>query len=456
MGDVFDVIIHMHHTKSQKLKNSRTQELKIIMDNYALNTKCVQAGYQPGNGEPRQIPIVQSTTFKYATSEDMGKLFDLEASGYFYTRLQNPTNDYVAAKIAALEGGKAAMLTSSGQAANFFAVFNICECGSHIVASSSIYGGTFNLLGVTLKKMGIEITFVNPDASEEELDAAFQPNTRAMFGETIANPALTVLDIEKFARVAHKHGVPLIVDNTFPTPVGCRPIEWGADIVTHSTTKYMDGHGACVGGAIVDAGNFDWMAHADKFPGLCTPDDSYHGITYAEKFGKEGAFITKATAQLMRDFGCIQAPQHAFILNLGLESLHVRMPRHCENGQAVAEFLQNHPKVEKVNYSGLPGDKYYELAQKYLPNGGCGVVSFVIKGGRAGAEAFMKKLRLAAIETHVADARTCCLNPATSTHRQMTEEQLEAAGIPAGLVRMSCGLEDKADLIADLRQALED
>ena len=426
------------------------------MDNFSLNTKCVQAGYQPGNGEPRQIPIVQSTTFKYATSEAMGQLFDLEASGYFYTRLQNPTNDYVAAKIAALEGGKAAMLTSSGQAANFFAVFNICECGSHVVASSSIYGGTFNLLGVTLKKMGIEITFVDPDATEEELDAAFQPNTRAMFGETIANPALTVLDIEKFARVAHKHGVPLIVDNTFPTPVNCRPIEWGADIVTHSTTKYMDGHGACVGGAIVDAGNFDWMAHADKFPGLCTPDDSYHGITYAEKFGKEGAFITKATAQLMRDFGCIQAPQHAFILNLGLESLHVRMPRHVENGQAVAEFLAQHPKVEKVNYSGLPGDKYYELGQKYLPNGGCGVVSFVIKGGRPAAEAFMAKLKLAAIETHVADARTCCLNPATSTHRQMTEEQLEAAGIPAGLVRMSCGLEDKADLIADLRQALED
>ena len=426
------------------------------MDNFSLNTKCVQAGYQPGNGEPRQIPIVQSTTFKYATSEDMGKLFDLEASGYFYTRLQNPTNDYVAAKLAALEGGTAAMLTSSGQAANFFAVFNICECGSHVVASSSIYGGTFNLLAVTLKKMGIDTTFVSPDASEEELSAAFRPNTRAMFGETIANPALTVLDIEKFARVAHKHGVPLIVDNTFPTPVNCRPIEWGADIVTHSTTKYMDGHGACVGGAIIDSGKFDWMAHADKFPGLCTPDDSYHGITYAEKFGKEGAFITKATAQLMRDFGCIQAPQHAFILNLGLESLHVRMPRHCENGQAVAEFLQNHPKVESVSYSGLPGDKYYELAQKYLPNGGCGVVSFVVKGGRAGAEAFMKKLRLAAIETHVADARTCCLNPATSTHRQMTEEQLAAAGIPAGLVRMSCGLEDKADLIADLQQALED
>lgn len=426
------------------------------MDNYTLNTKCVQAGYTPGNGEPRQIPIIQSTTFKYDTSEDMGKLFDLEASGYFYTRLQNPTNDYVAAKLAALEGGTAAMLTSSGQAANFFAVFNICECGSHVVASSTIYGGTFNLLAVTLKKMGIETTFVSPDASEEELSAAFRPNTRAMFGETIANPALTVLDIEKFARVAHKHGVPLIVDNTFPTPFNCRPIEWGADIVTHSTTKYLDGHGACVGGAIIDSGKFDWMAHAEKFPGLCTPDDSYHGITYAEKFGKEGAFITKATAQLMRDFGCIQAPQHAFILNLGIESLHVRMPRHCENGQAVAEFLQSHPKVESVSYSGLPTDKYYALAQKYLPNGGCGVVSFVVKGGRAGAEVFMKKLRLAAIETHVADARTCCLNPATSTHRQMTEEQLAAAGIPAGLVRISCGLEDKADLIADLRQALED
>lgn len=425
-----------------------------MKENYSINTKCVQAGYTPGNGEPRQIPIVQSTTFKYDTSEDMGKLFDLEASGYFYTRLQNPTNDYVAAKIAALEGGKAAMLTSSGQAANFFALFNICECGSHIVASSSIYGGTFNLISVTMAKMGVSVTFVSPTASEEELNAAFQDNTRAMFGETIANPALTVLDIEKFAKVAHAHGVPLIVDNTFPTPVNCRPIEWGADIVTHSTTKYMDGHGAAVGGAIVDSGNFDWMAHADKFPGLCTPDDSYHGITYAEKFGKEGAFITKCTAQLMRDFGCIQSPQHAFILNLGLESLHVRMPRHVENGQAVAEFLAAHPMVEQVNYPGLPTDPYHELAKKYMPQGGCGVVSFVVKGGRAGAEAFMKKLRLAAIETHVADARTCCLNPATSTHRQMSEEQLEAAGIPAGLVRISCGLEDKNDLIADLAQAL--
>ncbi len=424
------------------------------MDNYSINTKCVQAGYRPGNGEPRQIPIIQSTTFKYDTSEDMGKLFDLEASGYFYTRLQNPTNDYVAAKIAALEGGKAAMLTSSGQAANFFALFNICECGSHIVASSSIYGGTFNLISVTMAKMGIEVTFVSPTASEEELNAAFKENTRAMFGETIANPALTVLDIEKFAKVAHAHGVPLIVDNTFPTPVNCRPIEWGADIVTHSTTKYMDGHGAAVGGCIVDSGNFDWMAHADKYPGLCTPDESYHGITYAEKFGKEGAFITKCTSQLMRDFGCIQSPQHAFILNLGLESLHVRMPRHVENGQAVAEYLEKHPKITKVNYSGLPSDPYYSVAQKYLPNGGCGVVSFEIEGGRAAAEKFMKALKLAAIETHVADARTCCLNPATSTHRQMSEEQLIEAGVPAGLVRMSCGLEDKADLIADLEQAL--
>mgnify|MGYP002542602526 FL=1 len=425
------------------------------MNEYTMGTKCVQAGYTPGNGEPRQIPIVQSTTFKYYTSEDMGKLFDLEASGYFYTRLQNPTNDHVAAKIAAMEGGTAAMLTSSGQAANFFTLFNICECGSHIVASSSIYGGTFNLIQVTMAKMGITVTFVSPDCTEEELNAAFQDNTRAVFGETIANPALTVLDIEKFAKAAHAHGVPLIVDNTFPTPVNCRPIEWGADIVTHSTTKYMDGHGAAVGGAIVDSGKFDWMAHADKFPGLCTPDESYHGITYAEKFGKEGAFITKCTAQLMRDFGCIQSPQHAFLLNLGLESLHVRMPRHVENGQAVAEFLQEQPQVSYVNYSGLPTDRYYTLAQKYLPNGGCGVVSFELKGGRAAAEKFMKNLKLAAIETHVADARTCCLNPATSTHRQMTDEQLEAAGVPAGLVRISCGLEDKADLIADLKQALE-
>ena len=424
------------------------------MSDYKINTKCVQAGYTPKNGEPRQIPIVQSTTFKYDTSEDMGKLFDLEESGYFYTRLQNPTNDYVAAKIAALEGGRAGMLTSSGQAANFFALFNICECGSHIVASSSIYGGTFNLISVTMAKMGIEVTFVDPDCSDEELEGAFKDNTRAVFGETIANPALTVLDIERFARAAHAHGVPLIVDNTFPTPVNCRPIEWGADIVTHSTTKYMDGHGAAVGGAIVDSGRFDWMAQADKFPGLTTPDESYHGIVYAEKFGLAGAFITKATSQLMRDFGCIQSPQNAFILNLGLESLHVRMPRHVENGQAVAEFLEKQPQVVKVNYPGLASDPYYERAQKYMPHGGCGVVSFELEGGRAAAESFMKKLKLAAIETHVADARTCCLNPATSTHRQMTDEQLKAAGIPAGLIRISCGLEDKEDLIADLKQAL--
>ena len=425
------------------------------MSDYRIETKCVQGGYTPGNGEPRQIPIVQSTTFKYATSEDMGKLFDLEASGYFYTRLQNPTNDYVAAKICELEGGTAAMLTSSGQAANFFALFNICSCGDHIVSSSSIYGGTFNLISVTMAKMGIEVTFVSPDCTDAELEAAFRPNTKAVFGETIANPALTVLDIEKFAKAAHAHGVPLIVDNTFATPVNCRPFEWGADIVTHSTTKYMDGHGVAVGGAIVDSGRFDWMAHADKFPGLCTPDDSYHGITYAEKFGREGAFITKCTAQLMRDFGAIQSPQNAFYLNLGLESLHVRMARHCENGQAVAEFLAGHPKVASVIYCGLPGDKYHALAEKYLPHGSCGVVSFELKGGREAASTFMKHLKLAAIETHVADARTCCLNPASSTHRQMTDEQLAAAGIPAGLVRMSCGLENKQDLIDDIAQALE-
>ena len=424
-------------------------------ENMNINSICVQGGYTPGNGEPRQIPIIQSTTFKYDTSEDMGKLFDLEASGYFYTRLQNPTNDYVAAKIAQLEGGTAAMLTSSGQAANFFALFNICGCGDHIVASSTIYGGTFNLISVTMKRMGIDVTFVNPDASEEELNAAFRENTKAMFGETIANPALTVLDIEKFAKCAHAHGVPLIVDNTFATPINCRPFEWGADIVTHSTTKYMDGHGAAVGGAIVDSGKFDWMAHADKYPGLCTPDDSYHGVTYAEKFGKEGAFITKCTVQLMRDFGSIQSPQNAFILNLGLESLHVRVKRHCENGLAVAEFLKNHDKVAYVNYCSLPGDKYYSLAQKYLPNGSCGVVSFGLKGGREAASIFMKNLKLAAIETHVADARTCCLNPASSTHRQMTDEQLKEAGVPAELIRISCGIEDKDDLIADIAQALD-
>ena len=419
------------------------------------NTICVQGGYTPGNGEPRQIPIIQSTTFKYDTSEDMGKLFDLEAEGYFYTRLQNPTNDYVAAKIAQLEGGTAAMLTSSGQAANFFALFNICGAGDHIVSSTSIYGGTYNLISVTMKRMGIDVTFVDPDASEEELMAAFQPNTKAMFGETIANPALTVLDIEKFARVAHANGVPLIVDNTFATPINCRPFAWGADIVTHSTTKYMDGHGAGVGGAIVDSGNFDWMKYADKYPGLCTPDESYHGVTYVERFGNGGAFITKCTTQLMRDLGSIQSPQNAFILNLGLESLHVRMANHCEKGQAVSEFLDNHPKVAYVNYCGLPGDKYHALAEKYLPNGSCGVVSFGLVGGRDAASTFMKHLKIAAIETHVADARTCCLNPASSTHRQMNDEQLKEAGVPAELIRISCGIEDKRDLIADLAQALE-
>ena len=375
-----------------------------------IETLCVQAGYTPGNGEPRQIPIIQSTTFKYNTSEDMGKLFDLEASGYFYTRLQNPTNDMVAAKICAMEGGTAAMLTSSGQAANFFAVFNIATAGDHVVASSAIYGGTYNLFAVTMRKMGVEFTFLSPDCTAEELDAAFRPNTKAVFGETIANPALTVLDIEKFADAAHRHGVPLIIDNTFATPVNCRPIEWGADIVTHSTTKYMDGHGAAVGGCIVDSGKFNWMADPEKFPGLTTPDDSYHGIVYAEKFGLAGAFITKATAQLMRDFGSIQSPQNAFLLNLGLESLHVRMKRHCENAQAVAEFLASNENVSWVRYCGLPGDKYYTLAQKYLPNGSCGVVSFGVKGGRKAAEAVMKKLKLIAIETHVADARSCCLS----------------------------------------------
>ena len=419
-----------------------------------LDSVCVQGGYTPGNGEPRQIPIIQSTTFKYATSEDMGKLFDLEASGYFYTRLQNPTNDAVAAKICALEGGTAAMLTSSGQAANFYAVFNIAGCGDHVVASSTIYGGTYNLFAVTMKRMGIEFTFVNPDATEEELDAAFRPNTKALFGETIANPALTVLDIEKFARVAHRHGVPLIVDNTFATPVNCRPFEWGADIVTHSTTKYMDGHGAGVGGCIVDSGKFDWTKYADKFPGLCTPDDSYHGVVYTERFGLEGAYITKATAQLMRDFGSIQSPQSAFLLNLGLESLHVRMQRHCENAQAVAEYLQGHDKIAWVEYCGLPGNKYYELAKKYMPSGSCGVVSFGVKGGRKAAENFMKHLKMAAIETHVADARTCCLHPASATHRQMNDEELRAAGVGPDLVRLSCGIEDKRDLIADLEQAL--
>ena len=420
-----------------------------------IETLCVQGGYHPGNGEPRQIPIIQSTTFKYDTSEDMGRLFDLEAEGYFYSRLQNPTCDHVAAKIAALEGGTAAMLTSSGQAANFYAVFNIASCGDHVVSSSSIYGGTYNLFAVTMKRMGVAFTFVPPDCYEEELEAAFQPNTRAVFGETIANPALTVLDIEKFAKAAHAHGVPLIVDNTFATPVLCRPMEWGADIVTHSTTKYMDGHAAALGGCIVDSGRFDWMAHADKFPGLCTPDASYHGITYAERFGKEGAFITKATAQLMRDFGSMMSPQSAFILNLGLESLHIRMARHCENAQAVAEYLEKHPKIAWVRYSGLPGDQYHALAEKYLPQGSCGVVSFGVKGGRTAAEAFMKRLRLGAIATHVADARTCCLHPASSTHRQMNDEELAAAGVSPDLVRLSVGLESKEDLLEDLEQALQ-
>ena len=418
-------------------------------------TKCIQAGYTPKNGESRMIPLIQSTTFKYDTSEDMGKLFDLEAAGYFYTRLQNPTNDMVAAKIAALEGGTAAMLTSSGQAASFFSVFNIAGQGDHIVSSSSIYGGTFNLFNVTMKRMGIDFTFVDPDCSEEELNAAFKPNTKAVFGETIANPALTILDIEKFAKAAHEHGVPLIVDNTFPTPINCRPFEWGADIVTHSTTKYMDGHDAGVGGCIVDSGKFDWTAHADKFPGLTTPDESYHGITYTEKFGLEGAYITKATAQLMRDLGSIQSPQNVFYLNLGLESLAVRMKRHCENAQKVAEFLQTRPEVTWVNYPGLPGNKYYDLAKKYMPDGTCGVISFGVKGGRKAAEEFMKHLKVAMIATHVADAHTCVLHPASSTHRQLSDEELEAAGVGADLIRFSVGIENVDDIIEDLAQALK-
>ena len=419
-----------------------------------LETKCLHAGYTPKNGEPRQIPIIQSTTFKYDTSEDMGKLFDLEASGYFYTRLQNPTNDAVAARIAALEGGTAAMLTSSGQAASFYSVFNICSCGDHVVSCSAIYGGTYNLFAVTMKRMGIDFTFVEPDCTDEELNAAFRPNTKAVFGETIANPALTVLDIERFAKAAHAHGVPLIVDNTFATPILCRPFEWGADIVTHSTTKYMDGHASAVGGCIVDSGKFDWNAHADKFPGLTTPDESYHGITYTERFGLEGAYITKATAQLMRDFGSIQAPQNAYLLNLGLESLHLRMQRHCENAQAVAEYLEKHPKVAWVNYCGLPSNKYYALAQKYLPDGCCGVVSFGVKGGRPTAELFMKNLKLASIVTHVADAKTCVLHPASSTHRQMNDAELAAAGVSPDLIRFSVGIESKKDILADLEQAL--
>ena len=421
---------------------------------YSINTLCVQGGYTPGNGEPRQIPIVQSTTFKYDSSDDMGKLFDLQASGYFYSRLQNPTCDTVAAKITELEGGTAGMLTGSGQAANFFALFNICNAGDHIVSSSSIYGGTFNLISVTMAKMGITATFVSPDCTEEELNAAFQPNTKAVFGETIANPALTVLDIEKFANAAHAHGVPLIVDNTFATPVNCRPIEWGADIVTHSTTKYMDGHANAVGGAIVDSGKFDWNAYADKFPGLTTPDESYHGVTYTQRFGLEGAYITKATVQLMRDLGSIPSPHNCFLLNIGLETLPLRMKKHCENAQAVAEYLQGHDKIAWVQYAGLPGDKYHQRAQKYLPNGTCGVVIFGVKGGRAAAEKFMAGLKLASIATHVADAKTCVLHPASSTHRQMNDAELAAAGVSPDLVRFSVGIEDAKDIIADLEQAL--
>ncbi len=425
------------------------------MKDYKIGTKCIQAGYTPGNGEPRQIPIYQSTTFKYDTSEEMGKLFDLEASGYFYSRLQNPTNDCVAARIAALEGGSAAMLTSSGQAASFYSVFNIASCGDHIVSSSAIYGGTYNLFAVTMKRMGIEFTFVAPDCTDEELEAAFRPNTKAVFGETIANPALDVLDIERFANAAHAHGVPLIVDNTFATPINCRPFEWGADIVTHSTTKYMDGHASGVGGCIVDSGKFDWTKYPDKFPGLCTPDDSYHGVTYTERFGLEGAYITKATVQLMRDLGSIQSPQNAYLINLGLESLQLRMKRHCDNAEAVAAFVKDHEKIEWVRYCGLEGDKNYELGKKYLPNGSCGVISFGVKGGRSAAEKFMKNLRLASIETHVADSKTCCLHPASATHRQMNDDELRAAGVSPDLIRFSCGIEDKDDIISDIAQALE-
>lgn len=419
-----------------------------------IDTLCLQAGYAPKNGEPRQLPIVQSTTYKYDTSEDMGKLFDLEADGYFYSRIQNPTTDAVAAKICALEGGTAAMLTGSGMAATFLAVFNIVGCGDHIVSSATIYGGSFNLFSVTMKRMGVEVSFVAPDASEEELNAAFRPNTKVVFGETIANPALRVMDIERFATAAHAHGVPLIIDNTFATPVNCRPFEFGADIVTHSTSKYMDGHASVLGGAIVDSGNFDWTKHPDKFPGLCTPDESYHGIVYTEHFGIGGAFINKAICQLMRDFGCVQSPYNAFVLNLGLESLHVRVQRHCENALKIAQFLEKHEKVAWVTYPNLPGNRDYALAQKYLPGGSCGVVSFGVKGGRKTAESFMKHLRIASIETHVADAKTCCLHPASTTHRQMTDEELLGAGVSADLIRLSCGLENADDLIADIDQAL--
>ena len=424
------------------------------MSDYRLSTNCLHAGYTPGNGEPRNIPIVQSTTFRYATGEAMGALFDLEAAGYFYTRLQNPTSDAVAAKICALEGGTAAMLTSSGQAANFFAIFNIAGCGDHVVASSAIYGGTFNLFAVTMKRMGIDFTFVGPDCSDAELEAAFRPNTKAVFGETIANPALTVLDIERFAKAAHAHGVPLIVDNTFPTPVNCRPFEHGADIVTHSTTKYMDGHANAVGGAIVDSGRFDWFAHADKFPGLTTPDESYHGITYAEKFGLGGAYITKAVVQLMRDLGASPAPMNAYLLNVGLETLPLRMAKHCANALEVARYLEGHHKVAWVNYPGLESSPYHALARKYMPNGTCGVVSFGVKGGREAASRFMAGLKLCSIATHVADAKTCVLHPASTTHRQMNDAELQAAGVSPDLIRLSVGIEDAADLLADLDQAL--
>lgn len=419
-----------------------------------FDTNCLHAGYRPGNGQPRNIPIIQSTTFRYETSEDMGKLFDLEASGYFYTRLQNPTSDAVADRLKVLEGGSAAMLLSSGQAASFFSIFNIASAGDHVVCSSAIYGGTYNLFAVTMKRMGIGFTFVEPDCTDEELNAAFQPNTKALFGETIANPALSVLDIERFAAAAHAHGVPLIVDNTFATPWGCRPIEWGADIVIHSTTKYLDGHAAAVGGAIVDSGNFNWAAHADKFPGLTTPDESYHGITYIEKFGQGGAYITKAVAQLMRDFGSTPAPMNAWLLGMGMETLPLRMARHSQSGLGMARYLQNHPKVAWVRYPGLPGDKYYELAQKYLPKGASGVVSFGVKGGRAAAERFMAGLKLCSIATHVADAKTCVLHPASATHRQMNDQELEAAGVGPDLIRLSVGLEDLDDLIGDVEQAL--
>ena len=421
---------------------------------YRIETKCIQSGWKPKCGEPRVLPIYQSTTFKYDTSDQMGRLFDLEDSGYFYTRLQNPTNDTVAAKIAELEGGVAGMLTSSGQAANYYAIFNICEAGDHFVASTSLYGGTYNLYGTTMKKQGIECTFVDPDASYEEISAAFRPNTKALFAETVSNPSLVVLDIEKMAKIAHDHGVPLIVDNTFPTPINCRPFEWGADIVTHSTTKYMDGHAMSVGGCIVDSGNFDWEKYADKYPGLTQPDESYHGIVYTKKFGKL-AYITKATSQLMRDLGSIQSPQNAFLLNVGLETLHLRVPRHCENAQKVAEYLAGHEKVAWVNYPGLKGSKYYDLAQKYMPNGTCGVISFGLKGGRSVSVGFMDKLELAAIVTHVADARTCVLHPASHTHRQMTDEQLKEAGVAPDLIRFSVGIENVEDIIADLEQALE-